>query len=83
MPNPFYTYKLNMYNLVWLYGISNSLGCLKPNPIPTYTSNIYSIDSFGFLAFQPLLIIQYQIHFLYVYQLYIIWSGWVLCHIDH
>ena len=45
MPNPLYTYILNIYNLVWLgfYDISSIVVYLMPNPLYTYISNIYMI----------------------------------------
>ena len=33
MPNPVHTYKLNIYDLVWFYGISTIVGYLMPNPV--------------------------------------------------
>ena len=35
MPNPLYTYILNIYDLGWIgfYGISTIVGYLMPNPI--------------------------------------------------
>ena len=32
MPNPLYTYILDIYDLVGFYGISNIVGYLMPNP---------------------------------------------------
>ena len=43
MPNPLYTYILNMYYLVWFYGISTLVGYLMPNPVHTYILNMYMI----------------------------------------
>ena len=45
MPNPFYTYILNIYNLVWyglvwFYGVSTIVAYLIPNPLYTYISNM-------------------------------------------
>ena len=42
------------FGLVWLYGISNIVGYLMPNPLYTYISNIYDVISLGFMAYQPL-----------------------------
>ena len=39
--------------LVWFYGISTIVGYLMPNPIYTYIYLVW----FGFMAYQPLLII--------------------------
>ena len=55
MPNPLYTYILNIYDLVWL----------------------------GFMAYQLLEVIQCQILFIHIYQIYMIWFGWVLWHINY
>ena len=56
MPNPLYTYILNIYDLVlvWFYGISMTVGYLMPNPLYTYILNIYDLVWFGFMAYQPL-----------------------------
>ena len=35
------------FGLVWFYGISTTLGYLRPNPFHTYISNIYDLVSFG------------------------------------
>ena len=46
MPNPLYTYILNIYDLVWwggLNGISSIVGYLMPNPLYTYILNIYDL----------------------------------------
>ena len=58
MPNPVFTYILNIYDLVWLswvFGISNIVGYLMTNPVFTYILNIY--DLVGFLAYQTLEVI--------------------------
>ena len=34
-----------------------------PNPLYTYILDIYDLVWFGFMAYQPLLVIQRQIHF--------------------
>ena len=59
MPNPIYTYILNIYDLVWLffYGISIIVGYLMPNPIYAYILNIYDLVWLGFMAYQPLPVI--------------------------
>ena len=56
MPNPLYTYILNIYDLrlVWFYGISTIVGYLMPNPLYTYILNIYDLVWFGFMAYQLL-----------------------------
>ena len=58
MPNPLYTYVLNIYDLVWFglvwfYGISTIVGYLMPNPIYTYILNINDLIHLGFMAYQP------------------------------
>ena len=45
MPNPLYTYLLNIY-MIWFglfYGISTIVGYLMPNPLYTYLLNIYDL----------------------------------------
>ena len=56
MPNPIYTYILNIYDLVGLffYGISTIVGYLMPNPVFTYILNIHDLVWLGFMAYQPL-----------------------------
>ena len=56
MPNPIYTYILNIYDLVLVgfYSISTIVGYLMLNPIYTYILNIYDLVSFGFMAYQLL-----------------------------
>ena len=56
MPNPLYTYILNIYNLVWFgfYGISTIVGYLMANPLYTYILNVYELICLGFMACQPL-----------------------------
>ena len=56
MPNPFYAYILNIYDLVGLgfYDISTIVGYLMPNPFYTYILNIYDLVGLGFMAYQPL-----------------------------
>ena len=43
MPNPVYTYILNIHDLVQFYGISTIVGYLMPNPVYTYISNVYDL----------------------------------------
>ena len=48
MPNPVYTYILNIYDLVGLvwvgfYGISTIIGYLMPNPIYTYIETVLTL----------------------------------------
>ena len=59
MPNPFITYILNIYDLVWLgfYGISTIVGYLMPNPLYTYILNIYDLVWLGLMAYQPMLVV--------------------------
>ena len=54
MPNSLYTYILNIYDLVWSYGISTIVGYLMPHPLYTYILNIYGLVWFGLMAYQPL-----------------------------
>ena len=54
MPNPLYTYILNIYDLVGFYGISTIVGYLMPDPLYTYILNIYDLLWLGFMAYQPL-----------------------------
>ena len=59
IPNPFYSYILNIYDLVWFglvwfYGISTIVGYLMPNPFYSNILNIYDLVWFGFMAYQPL-----------------------------
>ena len=56
MPNPLYTYILDIYDFVRLgfYGISTIVGYLMPNPLYTYILNIYDFVRLGFMAYQPL-----------------------------
>ena len=45
MPNPHYSYILDIHDLVCLefYGVSTIVGYLLPNPLNTYILNIYMI----------------------------------------
>ena len=54
MPNPLYTYILDIFGLVGFYGISIVVGYLMPNPLYTYISNIYKLVWLGFMSYQPL-----------------------------
>ena len=45
------------FGLVGFYGISTIVGYLMPNPLHTYILNIYNLIWFGFMAYQPLLVI--------------------------
>ena len=54
MPNPFHTYILDIYDLVWFYGMPTIVGYLMPNPLYTYILNIYDLVGLGFMAYQPL-----------------------------
>ena len=53
MPNPLYTYILNIYDVVF-FGISISIGYLMSNPLYTFILNIYDLVGFGFMSYQPL-----------------------------
>ena len=57
MPNPLYTYILNIYDLVGFYGISTIVDYLMLNPLYTYILNIYDLVWLGFMAYQPLWVI--------------------------
>ena len=55
MTTPVYTYKLNIYDLVWfVYGISTIVGYLMLNPLYTYMLNTYDLVCLGFMTYQPL-----------------------------
>ena len=54
MPNPPYTYILDIYYLVGFNGISTIVGYLMPNPLYTYILDIYDLVGLGFMAHQPL-----------------------------
>ena len=43
MPNPLYTYILNIYGWVGFYDISTLIGYLMPNPLHTYILDIYAL----------------------------------------
>ena len=43
--------------MIWFYGISTIIDYLMPNPLYTYTLNIYDFVWFGFMAYQPLKVI--------------------------
>ena len=38
----------------WVYGISTTVGYLKPNHLYTYILNIWDLVWLGFIAYQPL-----------------------------
>ena len=40
MPNPLYTHILDIYDVVWFYGISTIVGYLMTNPLYTYIKYI-------------------------------------------
>ena len=71
------------FGLVWFYGISTIEGYSMPNPLLTYISNIYDLVWFDFMTYQPLKVIQCQILFWHIYQIYMIWFGLILGHINH
>ena len=54
MPKPLYTYMLNIYGLIWFYGISTILCNLMPDHVYTYILNIYDLVGLGFMAYQSL-----------------------------
>ena len=37
LPNPLYTYTLNVYDMFWFYGILTIVGYSMPNPLYTHT----------------------------------------------
>ena len=51
MPNPLYTYRLNIYDLVLVgfYGISTIVGYLMPNPLYIDILNIYDLIWLGWV----------------------------------
>ena len=51
MPNPLYTYILNIYDLVGFYGMSSIVGYSKLNPLYTYILNIYDLVWLGFMTY--------------------------------
>ena len=56
MPNPLYTYILDIYYLVWFYGIATIVGYEMPNPLYTYILDIYDLVWLGFMAYQPMMV---------------------------
>ena len=86
MPNPLYTYILNIQGLVWFYGISTIVGHLMPNPLHTYIYmeyigfglvGVYGISTIeGHLMPNPLCTYILNIQDL-------VWFGLVLWHINH
>ena len=56
MPNPHYTYVLNIYDLVWsgFMALSTIVGYVMPNPLYTHILDIYDLVLLGFMAYQPL-----------------------------
>ena len=53
MPNPLYTYILNIHDFIWLpFGVSTIVIYLISNPIYTYILNIYDLAWLGFMAYQ-------------------------------
>ena len=50
MPNPLYTFILNIYDLVWFYGLSTIVGYLMPNPLYTFILDMYDLVWLGFMA---------------------------------
>ena len=69
MPNPLYTYPLNIYDLVGFYGISTIVGYLMPNPLYTYLLNIY--DLVGFYGIS---------NFIHIYLIYTIFNTFYFHH---
>ena len=57
MPNPVYTYILNIYDLVVFNGIS-TIGCyLMPNPLYTYILKYIRFGLVGFYGISPIWVI--------------------------
>ena len=56
MPNPPYTYILNIYDLVLIgfCDISTILGYLMPNPLCMYLLDIYDLIVEGFMSYKSL-----------------------------
>ena len=55
------------FGLVGFYGISTIVGYLMPNPLYTYILNIYDLVWLGFMAYQPLYVIECHILFIHIY----------------
>ena len=71
------------FGLVWFYGISTITGYLMPNPIYTYTLNIYDLVWFGLVLWHINHCRLFNAKsFLYMYIKYI-WFGLVLWYINH
>ena len=45
------------FSWVWFIGISTIVGYLMPNPLYTYTLDIYDLVRLGFMAYRPLEVI--------------------------
>ena len=71
------------FSLVEAYVISNIVGYLMLNPHYTYILNIYDLAWLVFIVYEPLLVIKGEIVFIHIYQMYRIWIGWILWHINH
>ena len=63
--NPLYTYIVSylMSNPLYTYIVSY----LMSNPLYTYILNIYDLVGLRFMAYQPLLVISFQILFIHVH----------------
>ena len=71
MLNPLYTYILDIYDLVWFYGISTIVGYLMLNPLYTYILNIY--DLIGFYDISTILV-YLMLNPIYTYEIYMIYK---------
>ena len=71
------------FGLIWFYGLSTILDHLMPNPFYRYISNIYGLVWFGFMEYQPLEVISYQILFIHMHKIYKIWFRLVSCHLNN
>ena len=54
-----------------------------PNPFYTYILNIFNLVCLGFMAYQPLLVIQCKILFIHIFWIYMIWFSFVLWPFNH
>ena len=51
VPNPLYTYILDIYDMVGFSGILTLVGYFVPNPLYTYILNIYDMVWLDFMAY--------------------------------
>ena len=55
-----------MICLVGFYGGGTIVGYLIPNLLYTYLLNVYDLVWLGFMVYQPLLVIYWQIFFIHI-----------------